>query len=61
MESGFKKSEGKCGHTPSQGVGVGECLESNKCNELNKVADYLMNLIFKIINFIIKPFSISVV
>lgn len=63
MGGGFKRSEGKRGHTASQGVGVGECVESNKCNELkkNKVADYLMNLILIIINFIIKPFSISVV
>lgn len=53
MGGGFKWSEGERGHTPSQGVGVGECVESNNCNELNKVADYLMNLIFKIINFII--------
>lgn len=50
MGGGFKRSEGMRG----QHVGVGECVESNKCNELNKVADYLMNLIFKIINFIIK-------
>lgn len=54
MGGGFKRSEGKRGHTPSQNVGIGECVESNKCNELNKVADYLMNLIFKIIDFIIK-------
>lgn len=45
MGGGFKRIEGKRGHTPSQGVGVGECVESNKCNELNKLADYLMNLI----------------
>lgn len=54
MGGGFKRSEGKRDHTPSHGVGVVECVESNKCNKLNKVADYLMDLIFKIINFIIK-------